>query len=114
MLTIESQPAAAARPANGPRRGELVKPRLPNVVWLNGRGYMSDSDLKDYEADLKAHALGVPPVYPPRPDPDHLVPLKAVAARLGVGRRTIGRRIKEAQDADAKEAAAALAGADAA
>ena len=100
MLTIDqSQPATLARPANEPRRGELVKPQLPDVIWINHRGYMPESALRNYEAELRAYARGVLPNYPPPPDPDRLVPLKAVAARLGVGRRTIGRWIKAAQDA---------------
>jgi hypothetical protein len=80
-------------------RAAMEPPRYPAVVTIKHRHYNWDSDLKRYEAELKAYSLGVPPVYPPPPDPDVLVPLKAAAARFGIGRRTIGRRIAEARAA---------------
>ncbi len=113
MLTIESQPATPARPANGPRRVELVKPRFPKVVTIKGRHYNPRSELERYKAELVAEALGVAPVYPPPPAVDSLVPSKIGAEEMGVGRRTYGRRMKEAKDA-AKAAAAALPTSDAA
>jgi hypothetical protein len=87
------------------------EPKLPPVTFFKGRGYMLRSALNQYKAELQAFALGVAPVYSPDPDPDPdpFVPLKQVAAELGVGRRTIGRRIVEtrAASADAPETTAA-------
>ena len=95
MLSIESQPAAPVRPANGPRR--LVKPRYPAITTVNHRHYNWRSGMERYKAELRAFALGVPPNYPPPPAVDVLVPLKIAAQELGVGRRTIGRRIADSQ-----------------
>jgi hypothetical protein len=67
------------------------------VTKVKGRGYVLRSKVDRYKAELQAYALGIQPVEPPLPDPDCFVPLKHVAAELGVGRRTIGRRIVESQ-----------------
>jgi hypothetical protein len=88
----------AARRANAQHQ---PKPRFARVIWQNGRGYVLRSELNRYKAELTAAALGVAPVYPPRVDPDPLVPLKAVCEELGVGRRTIGRRIAESRPSEA-------------
>ena len=79
-------------------------PRFPSVIWIKGRGYIQRSTLDGYKAELQALALGVPPVYPPSANPDPLVPLKQVCVELGVGRRTIGRRIAESKRANANAA----------
>jgi hypothetical protein len=86
-----------------PRRPE--PPQFPSVTFFKGRGYVLRSELNQYKAKLQAFALGVAPVYPPDSDPDPFVPLKAVSAELGVGRRTIGRRIKEAASVSEPEVA---------
>jgi hypothetical protein len=75
----------------------LEPPKLPPVTFFKGRGYVLRSDLNAYKCELMAASLGVAPVYPPDPDPDPFVPLKQVCVELGVGRRTVGRRIKEAE-----------------
>jgi hypothetical protein len=69
------------------------------VVWVKGRGYVPRSKLEKYKAFLIAHAQGVAPVEQPAPYPDPLVPLKQVGEELGIGRRTVGRRISEARKA---------------
>jgi len=72
-------------------------PRFPPVTKVKGRGYVLRSKVNRYKAELQAYALGIQPLEVPLPDPDCFVPLKDVAAELGVGRRTIGRRIVESQ-----------------
>jgi hypothetical protein len=87
---------ASARPESK-RRGTTLPP-FPAVIWLKGRGYIPRSALTRYKEGLQACALGVPQIERASSvDPDPLVPLKAVAAELGVGRRTIGRRIAEVE-----------------
>jgi hypothetical protein len=66
------------------------------MVRINGRWYVMRNDLNAYKAKLLAAALGVEPLAPPADDRNPLVPLKLVAAELGVGRRTIGTRMAEA------------------
>jgi hypothetical protein len=89
----------AAAPAARTKAWKIPQPRLPDIIWQRHRGYMLRSGLNRYEAELKAASLGVPPVLPPPIEPDPLVPLKQVAAELGFGRRTLGRRIHEARKA---------------
>jgi hypothetical protein len=74
-------------------------PPFPQVIYLNGRGYNWRSHLEHYKSQLVRQALGVRPEPPPttRTEHDVLVPLKVAGAELGVGRRTIGRRIAEAR-----------------
>jgi hypothetical protein len=72
-------------------------PKLPPVSFFRGRGYLLRSQLEQYKAEMLAFALGVNPPEPKIVDPDNFVPLKQVCAELGVGRRTIGRRIVEAR-----------------
>ena len=79
-------------------------PRFPSVIWIKQRGYIQRSALDAYTAELRAFALGVPPVYQPPIKPDLLVPLKQVCVELGVGRRTIGRRIADAKRTNANAA----------
>jgi hypothetical protein len=89
--------AEDASPTAELHRTRETGPHFPNVTWLKNRGYVLRSDLDRYKAELQASALGVAPVYPPRLDPDPFIPLKSVSAELGVGRRTIGRRIAESR-----------------
>jgi hypothetical protein len=93
MLHTSDEIQAAA--AGSPSRPEA--PKLPPVTFFKGRGYLLRSQLAQYKAELQAFALGVSPPDPKIVDPDPFVPLKQVCAELGVGRRTIGRRIKEAE-----------------
>jgi hypothetical protein len=84
------------------------EPAFPEVIVLRGRNYVWRSAFERYKADLVRHTLsGRYPPPPPPPGPDTLIPLKLAAAELGVGRRTIGRRLKQTTDA-----AAAVAGRD--
>jgi hypothetical protein len=71
-------------------------PKLPPVTFFKGRGYLLRSQLDQYKAEVQTFALGISPPEPKIAEPDPFVPLKQVCAELGVGRRTIGRRIKEA------------------
>jgi hypothetical protein len=87
--------AAAARKA----AQETKQPRHFDVIWQKNRGYVRQSALDIYKAELAAASLGVEPVMPPTPNPDPLIPLKQVAASLGYGRRTLGRRIVESRRA---------------
>ena len=91
MLTSENANHFASRAV------QRIEPRFPEVHFLKGRGYVLRSALNRYKAELQAFSLGVAPVMTPAIDPDPLVPLMKVAAELGVGRRTIGRRIVESQ-----------------
>jgi hypothetical protein len=86
-ITVES----AQEVTKSPR----VAPRFPEVIWRNDRGYVLLSSFTRYTAALQAASLGVEPVEPPFPDPDTFLTLNQVAARLGVGRRTVGRLIVE-------------------
>jgi hypothetical protein len=78
-------------------------PRFPTVIRTKGRKgdpmFVLRSELNNYKAELLALALGAPPVYPPPPDPDPLVPFPRVAEELGIHRRTLGRRLREGEKA---------------
>jgi hypothetical protein len=75
----------------------LEPPQFPPVIFFKGRGYVLRSRLDQYKAEVQAFALGVNPPEPKIVEPDPFVPLKQLCAELGVGRRTIGRRIKDAE-----------------
>jgi hypothetical protein len=87
---------------------QTQSPPFPATAWIKGRGYIPRSALERYKAALIACAQGIAPIEPTPVNPDPLVPLKQVCAELGVGRRTIGRRIAESQKngADASNAEA--------
>jgi hypothetical protein len=76
-----------------------AKPSWPSMANINGRWYVTRNDFNRYKAELLASALGAEPAYPPVDDHNPLIPLKMVAAELGVGRRTIGTRMAEAAKA---------------
>jgi hypothetical protein len=97
MLSTPSQTTVSA-PADA-RPQALTPPQFPEIGWIKGRGYIQRSALDSYKAELLAFAQGVPPVCQPPIQPDPLVPLKQVCAELGVGRRTVGRRIAESKPA---------------
>lgn len=76
------------------------EPAFPPVIHLNGRGYIWRSALEGYKAEVIRHALGglkEPQATSSPAGHDVLVPLKIAALELGVGRRTIGRRIRQAK-----------------
>jgi hypothetical protein len=77
------------------------EPEFPPVITLNGPNYIWRSALEDYKARLTRHALGSRSPLPPpsSTESDILVPFKVVSDELGVGRRTIGRRLKDSQNA---------------
>jgi hypothetical protein len=84
-----------------------TQPKWPAMANINGRWYMSRDNLNRYKAELMASALGAEPAYPPADERNPLIPLKEVAAELGVGRRTIGTRMAEAAKAALARAAKA-------
>jgi hypothetical protein len=98
MLSLSTE---SANRFTSKRAVQRIEPRFPQVHFLKGRGYVFRSALNQYKAELQGFALGVAPMAPHAIDPDPLVPLMRVAAELGVGRRTIGRRIVESQAAEA-------------
>jgi predicted DNA-binding transcriptional regulator AlpA len=89
--TMPDDTQGNASPPRGPQ-----PPRFPPVTFFKGRGYLRRSQCNRYKDELQAFALGVAPPEPKILEPDPFIPLKQVCAELGVGRRTIGRRIKEA------------------
>ena len=82
------------------RKAQIEPPKYPAVLDVNGRLYNWRSQIEHYKEQLARHALGLAPLPLPttRPEGDVLVPVKISASELGVGRRTLGRRIKEAAD----------------
>jgi hypothetical protein len=77
------------------------EPAFPPVITINGRNYVQRGPLEQYKADLVRRSLGGRSAPPPPPEHDALVPFKVVSQELGVGRRTIGRWLKDSQGADA-------------
>jgi hypothetical protein len=80
---------------------------FPNPVRQNGRLYFFRSQLEAYKRAL----AGLPPVE--FEGPEVLVPSNPVCLEFGVGRRTLGRRIKasqaaQEQDGGAREAQRAI------
>jgi hypothetical protein len=75
-------------------------PTFPPTINIAGRIYVRESQLVWLMAAYEAVSLGRgPPPPPPPPKDDRFVPVKTAADQLGIGRRTAGRRIKEAEDA---------------
>ena len=96
-LSTDNPDRFTANSAAERRLRSSESPEFPPVAFSRGRGYVRRSDLDWYKAQLMASALGVAPVKPQFVEPDPLVPLKQVCAELGVGRRTVGRRIADTQ-----------------
>jgi hypothetical protein len=84
-------------------KAPIEQPQYPPVINYNGRLYQFESHLEWFLLAVEACSLGQdwPPLPTKRPIGDKLVPIREAAARLGVGRRTVGRRIKEAEAAAA-------------
>jgi hypothetical protein len=70
-------------------------PKFPLPVRQRGRLFFWRSKVEEYKRAL----AGLPPKAPDPDLVDVLVPAVALAAEFGVGRRTIGRRIAEAEGA---------------
>jgi hypothetical protein len=96
-MNMVSEMARGALDARAPR----ARPIFPPVAWIHDRGYVFRSHLNRYKAELVGEALGAEVLsaalgpMPPVPDGDPLLPLKQVAAKLGIHRRTVGRLIVE-------------------
>jgi hypothetical protein len=82
-------------------KAQSEQPQYPPVVSYNGRLYQFESQIEWFLAAVEACSRGQdwPPLPTKRPIGDKLVPIREAAARLGVGRRTVGRRIKDAEAA---------------
>ena len=76
------------------------KPEFPATTVINRRHFVPESHLEWFKAALLAFSLGKP--YPPMPKSlppgDRFRPIKAAAEELGVGRRTAGRWLKQANE----------------
>ena len=72
-----------------------MRPMFPKAVRNNGRVYFLKSQVEDYKAAL----AGLPPKE--FEGPDIFLTAKQLALELGVGRRTVGRRIVEAEASSA-------------
>jgi hypothetical protein len=59
--------------------------------------FFSQSEVDRYRAELIGQAIGAEPVYPAPRDPDVLIPASELERQVGLGRRTIGRRIRDSQ-----------------
>jgi hypothetical protein len=72
------------------------EPAFPPVVVINGRNYVSCYEFELYKAALLRHAMGgqSAQAQPPRPEYDGLIAIGIAASELGIGRRSIGRRMK--------------------
>jgi hypothetical protein len=75
----------------------MLSPKFPQEITINHRAFYLRSEIDDYKAQLLAAAQGVAPIYPPHAVPDNLVPRKQFAAEMGIGTRTICRRVVEAR-----------------
>jgi hypothetical protein len=65
----------------------MSKPNFPSPRRINGRLYWERGEIEDYKRAL----LGLPPAE--RGPTLELVPASVLGRELGVGRRTLGRRI---------------------
>jgi hypothetical protein len=76
-------------------------PLLPRTIVINGRIYVTRGDAEKHKADVVATALGVAakPITLTESEASSLIPIKVLAAELGIGRRQIGRRLLESQKA---------------
>jgi hypothetical protein len=71
--------------------------QFPALIRQNGRLYGERGALENYKRVL----AGMPPLNLDPNRPVELVPAKQIAAELGFGRRTLGRRIAVNVKADA-------------
>jgi hypothetical protein len=70
------------------------KPPFPTALDINGRPYFLRSQLEEYKQALIAWASGAQVASSDtKPAIEEFVPAERAARELGVGRRTIGRRI---------------------
>jgi hypothetical protein len=74
-----------------------TSPELPAPVRVNGRLMFDRHTFENYKRSL----LGLPLLERDPQMPIVLVPAKQAAAELPYGRRTLGRRIKEAESVSA-------------
>ncbi len=80
----------------------MSKPQMPAPTKINGRIFYERHGTENYKRAL----LGLPPLERDPRAPIELVPANIFAAELGFHRRTLGRRILEAQRAAASDEAA--------
>ena len=75
----------------------LDKPEIPAPFEMNGRLYFKRSELEAYKKAVFAWATGgqLAPPAESNPPVEEFVSAQQAARELGVGRRTIGRRIVE-------------------
>jgi hypothetical protein len=92
-------------PPSNAKNSPPKTPAFPAVVTINGRGFITRLALEIYKSELIAASLGgdPKPVSLAPIEATSLVPLKVVAAELGTGRRSVGRRIA-ASRSDSKAA----------
>jgi hypothetical protein len=65
--------------------------KFPALIRQNGRLYGERGAFENYKRLL----AGLPPLNLDANRPVELIPAKQIAAEMGFGRRTLGRRIKE-------------------
>jgi hypothetical protein len=75
----------------------MNKPEFPAPVKIRGRLYWARGRIEDY----KRRCLGLPPLNDDGPAATELVSAKQLSKEIGVGRRTIGRRVFETETAAA-------------
>ena len=79
----------------------MSNPSFPRPTRINGRVYFGRYEFDQYKYAVLG--LGKPPS---TSGPDELVPAAQAAKELGVGRRTLGRRIAEFSEFDGSGPAA--------
>jgi hypothetical protein len=76
-------------------------PLIPLPFEQNGRLFWSHNAIENHRAEIIAQSTGTAPNYPEPLVPDIWITAAEVQKRLAVGRRTLGRRIRVAQVAEA-------------
>lgn len=66
---------------------------FPPVIEIQGRKFVTRSQLEFYKKRVLARAMGAPAPTYEAPTIETFVPLPQAATELGVSRRTIGRRM---------------------
>jgi hypothetical protein len=74
-------------------------PLIPLPFEQNGRLFWSHNAIENHRAEIIAQSTGTSPNYPEPRDPDEWITAGEAGKRLGIGRRTLGRRIRSAQAA---------------